>query len=144
MLSKMLLKLQKEIQAVTGSNVDYITPAVLRRIQSRSFWKDYLGSASAPGLVTKAAILAKDITKTSLMKGKVRSLLAEVSKQVLREEDPTKVRQKKAKRRPDLEESVSEVEGLMSDPRMLEVMKGMKSKLGRGKGGYADTLAGER
>lgn len=123
-----MIDLQKELSKATGKEVDFITPAVLRRVQNKSFWNDHLGSAGTPAMVAKALTIAKDITWAGMTGGKFRSLVDQIAKRAMREEDKTRQKQKGTGRNTQYEEEVSEAASLLDDPKMQEIIRRMNRK----------------
>lgn len=89
-----MIELQQELNN-RGIDVDYITPAVMRRIQSPSFWRDIWGKDMVEANLKKGIQFVLDGLATGFTRGKIRTLATQWEK-MQTEKEGTRFRQQEA------------------------------------------------
>jgi hypothetical protein len=87
------LKLQDQINKDLGTNYDFVSNAVLRRVKNKSFWNDYLADGKA-GLADIVWEKVKALPKEAFTAGKIRGTIQQVIKDSERDSE-TRSRQEK-------------------------------------------------
>lgn len=90
-----MVDFQDQMNKVAGTNIDVVTPAVLRRVESREFWDEWFGEGT-PGMVRQAVNAVKEFGKEAFTRGKLRATLSNIAK-LARERSEESERQKSAK-----------------------------------------------
>ena len=85
-----MIDIQNQINNILGTDYDYITNAILRRVQNKSFWNDAL--ADNPSMARVLWEEAKTLTGRSLAQGKLSRLITSMLKSNERTETPEKKR----------------------------------------------------
>jgi hypothetical protein len=106
-----LIDLQDNLNKQTGGNVDFISDAILRRVEAGDFWTDWFGEGKASfGKMLQAKFGPKATLNNLFGSGKMSAELRSMAKNQVRDDDMERIRLEGRVNDEDLQGEVSETD----------------------------------